>query len=417
MADLKVAIVHDYLTQRGGAERVVLSMLKTFPDAPLFTALYEPDSTYPEFANYDVRPLATNRVAALRNHHRRGLLLYPFAFSRLRVDADLVLCSSSGFAHGARTKGRKVVYCYTPPRWLYNESGTYLAGWPGPVTALARIAGPVLRRWDKRAAATADLYMTSSAAVRERISRTYNIDATVVAPPVRPMAGGKKRIVPGVEAGFLLCVSRLLAYKNVEAVVRAFAELPDNRLVVVGTGREANRLAEIAGPNVALVGRVDDDELSWLYTNCAGVLAAAHEDFGLTPVEAASHGKPVAALRAGGFLDTVVEGKTGVFFDQPTPRSIAAAVRALVEHPWDQTYILSHAEYFLEAMFEARLMAALGFPDPVADPDGLVLEAATGLEAAALDATVLEAAGLAAAEGQPEDPVLAPSGQVEAGEA
>src|ERR1700738_4145867 len=107
-----VAIVHDYLTQRGGAERVVLSMLRMFPDAPLYTALYEPDSTYPEFAKYDVRPLVTHRIAALRRNHRRGLFLYPLVFSRLRIDADVVLCSSSAYSHGVRTSGRKVVYCY-----------------------------------------------------------------------------------------------------------------------------------------------------------------------------------------------------------------------------------------------------------------------------------------------------------------
>jgi len=379
MEGLKVAIVHDYLTQRGGAERVVLSMLKTFPDAPLFSALYEPESTYPEFADYDIRPLATNKVAAFRNHHRRGLLAYPFVFSSLRVDADLVLCSSSGFAHGVRTNGRKVVYCYTPPRWLYDEAGTYLAGWPAPVVALARATGPILRHWDKRAAATADLYLTSSFAVRERINQTYNIEAMVVAPPIRPLAGGKKRIVPGVEGGFILCVSRLLAYKNVEAVAEAFAQLPDQRLVIVGTGPEMSRITEIAGPNVTLVGRVDDEELSWLYANCAGVVAAAHEDFGLTPVEAASCGKPVAALRSGGFLDTVIEGKTGVYFDRPNARSIAAAIRTLIDLPWDVAFILQHAEYFLEAQFEARFKNALGYDDlalrsslPVLAPIGQV---------------------------------------------
>ena len=132
----EIAIVHDYLTQRGGAERVVLSILKMYPDAPLFTAVYNPDGTYPEFADYDVRPLWTNRVGALRRDHRRGLLIYPLAFSALKVDTDVVVCSSSGFAHGVRTTGRKVVYCYTPPRWLYDEAHTYLAGWPTPVAGL-----------------------------------------------------------------------------------------------------------------------------------------------------------------------------------------------------------------------------------------------------------------------------------------
>ena len=355
----QTAIVHDYLTQRGGAERVVLSMLRMFPDAALYTALYEPSSTYPEFAQYDIRPLATNRLRFLRRQHRLGILLYPFLFSVLRVDADVVLCSSSGFAHGVRTNGRKVVYCYTPARWLYGEADTYLASWPRRVAAIIGAVAPALRWWDKRAAARADVYLTSSAAVRDRIGQTYGIEATVVAPAVSPIADGTTKSVPGIEPGFMLCVSRLLAYKNVDAVSSAFKQLPDSRLVVVGTGPEKDRLEAAAGFNVALLGRVEDAELGWLYSNCAGVVAAAHEDFGLTPVEAAQCGKPVAALRSGGFLDTVVEGKTGVFFDKPDPSSIASAIRGLLKHPWDRESIEGHAGTFVESRFADRLTAAI----------------------------------------------------------
>jgi glycosyltransferase involved in cell wall biosynthesis len=216
-----------------------------------------------------------------------------------------------------------------------------------------------MRWWDRVSANTADAYLTSSVAVQERISRAYGIEATIVAPAVYPFAGGATRSVPGIDPGFVLCVSRLLAYKNVEAVSTAFEQLPDNRLVIVGTGPERSRLTALAGSNVALLGRVEDDELAWLYSNCAGVVAAAHEDFGLTPVEAASCGKPVAALRSGGFLDTVVEGTTGVFFDEPEPQSIALAVRGLLEHTWDVESIEDHAEYFEESFFAGRLKAAV----------------------------------------------------------
>jgi glycosyltransferase involved in cell wall biosynthesis len=360
MARPEVAIVHDYLTQRGGAERVVLSMLRMFPDAPLYTALYDPKSTYPEFCEYDVRPLLTNKLASLRRNHRRGLFLYPFAFAGCRVDADVTICSSSGFAHGVRTTGRKVVYCYTPPRWLYDEGETYLAGWPAPVSALIMAIGPALRGWDRRAARTADAYMTSTEAVRKRISRVYGIDATVVPPSVNPLAYGTTRSVLGIDPGFVLCVSRLLAYKNVEAVSTAFEQLPENQLVIVGTGPEKNRLTSMAGFNVSLLGRVDDDELAWLYSNCAGVVAAAHEDFGLTPIEAARYGKPAAALRAGGFLDTVVEGRTGLFFNEPDPISIAVVVAELLKHPWNSESIEEHAGHFVESSFAVRLKAAIG---------------------------------------------------------
>jgi glycosyltransferase involved in cell wall biosynthesis len=354
-----IAIVHDYLTQRGGAEQVVLSMLRMFPDAPVYTALYEPASTYPEFSQYDIRTLATNRIGVMRRHHRCGLLVYPFAFAAAHVDADVVLCSSSGFAHGVRTTGHKIVYCYTPPRWLYEEASSYLATWPTGVAALLRVVAPGLRRWDKRAAASADVYLTSSQAVRERIKRAYGIDPRVIPPAVRPLAGRTNRSMPGILPGFVLCVSRLLSYKNVEAVMAAFEHLPNSRLFIVGTGPERSRLTAMAGSNVTLLGRVGDEELGWLYSNCAGVVAASHEDFGLTPLEAASFGKPVAVLRSGGFLDTVVEGDTGIFFDEPDSLSIAEAVSGLLAQPWDNTAIHLHADSFLEDRFAECIRRAI----------------------------------------------------------
>lgn len=351
----QVAIVHDYLSQRGGAERVVLSMLKAFPEAPLYTAVYDREATYPEFAAHDVRPLWTNRLGVLRRDYRRGLLLYPLAFSSLKLDADIVLCSSSGYAHAVRTTRRKVVYCYTPARWLYDQAGTYLSNWPKYVKVAVSATGPALRRWDRRAAQTADVYLTSSSAVRDRIRTTYGIAAEVM-PPAAPNRSRVRPIpVPSVQPGFVLCVSRLLAYKNVDGVCAAFKELPEARLVVVGEGPEHGRLAAEVPPNVLLAGRVSDNQLSWLYENSAGVVSASYEDFGLTVIEAGSFGKPVAVLQWGGFLDTVVEGTTGVFFDQPTPSAVVAAVRRMTETDWDSTAIEAWAEHFSEASFIRRL--------------------------------------------------------------
>lgn len=355
MARPSVAIVHDYLTQRGGAERVVLTMLEAFPRAPVYTALYEPAQTFPEFADHDVRPLWTNHIDALRRDHRKGLLLFPLAFSRLLVDADVALCSSSGFAHGVRTTGRKVVYCYTPARWLYDQADVYLGSWPSSVRLSVRAIGPVLRLWDRRSACTADAYLTSSRAIRDRIRNVYDIEAEVV--PPAPPQGSRDTSTPvtGVEPGFMLCVSRLISYKNVGAVCAAFDEIPDRCLVVVGDGPSANQLSVDAPPNVRFLGRVGDDELSWLYANCAAVVSASYEDFGLTAIEAASWGKPVAVLRWGGFLDTVVEDVTGVFIDAPTGPQVAGAIRRLLNTSWDEASIVAHSERFSKASFLRRL--------------------------------------------------------------
>lgn len=358
---MRVALVHDYLTQRGGAERVLLSMLKAFPDAPLYTSIYEPDATYPEFADHDIRPMWINRFAALRAEHRRGLPLYPFAFRRVRFDPepDVVLCSSSGFAHGVRTDACKVVYCYTPARWLYDKAPAYLAGWPLALRLACKAASPGLRAWDRRAAQSASQYLTSSPSVAEGVLHAYNRNAIVLPPPVHVDPSADQQPVDGLDPGFVLCVARLISYKNVEAVVASLRMVPGSTLVVVGEGPEHARLAALAPPNVTFIGRASEAELCWLYAHCVGLVSAAYEDFGLTPLEAAAFGKPVAVLRAGGFLDTVVEGTTGLYFDTPSPEFIAKALLSLVSSPWDEAAIVAHAADFGELGFIEKLRAAI----------------------------------------------------------
>lgn len=351
-----VAIAHDYLTQCGGAERVVLSLMKAFPGAELHTSLYEPDRTFPEYSAHTVRTLPLNRLGVLRRHHQWALPLLAPSFSRLRVDAGVVVCSSTGWAHGVEATGRKVVYCHAPARWLY-QTDRYLRESPAPARAAGRALRPWLRRWDRRAAATAHRYITTSSAVRDAIWEAYGIDAVVVPPPPALDGSGPQRAVEGLAPGFVLCVCRLQPYKNVDAVIAAFAQLPEHRLVVVGEGRDWYRLEALLGPNAQLFGRMDDARLRWLYANCAGVVGAAYEDFGLTPLEAAAFAKPVAVLRAGGYLDTVVDGVTGVFFDEPLPTAVAAAVQDMVGRSWSNLELVAHAERFGEGRFIERIQA------------------------------------------------------------
>ena len=152
---MQVALVHDYLTQRGGAERVVLSLTRAFPGAPVYTSLYDPGGTFPEFADLDVRTLPINRLAPLRRHHRAALPLLAPSFSRLRISADVVICSSSGWAHGTQVEGKKIVYCHTPARWLYQPD-RYLRGRGRPLQAAASVLRSTLERWDKRAASVGE---------------------------------------------------------------------------------------------------------------------------------------------------------------------------------------------------------------------------------------------------------------------
>jgi glycosyltransferase involved in cell wall biosynthesis len=335
-------------------------MAAAFPGAPIYTSLYEPELTFEEFAHLRVHAGPLERVSTLRRHHRLALPVLAPAFSSMRIEAPVVLCSSSGWAHGIRTSGRKVVYCYTPARWLYQPT-VYLGdrGRLGASAAL-RLLSPGLKRWDRWAANAACRYLTSSTAVRARIREVYGIDAEVLPPPPTLDPAGPQEAPPGLEPGFVLCVSRLLPYKHVDAVMEAVTSLPSERLVVIGSGPDERRLRSFASDRVRLLGRVDDPVLRWCYANCSAVVAASHEDFGLTPLEGNRFRKPAVVLRSGGFLDTVVEGVNGTFFDEPAPAPIAEALRRSALERWSSVGIANHAERFSEDRFEERLTAVVG---------------------------------------------------------
>ena len=355
-----VAIAHDYLTQRGGAERVVLTMLEAFPDATLYTTLYDPESTYPEFRDARIVTSALDRFGPLRRHHRAALPLLAAASSRLRVDADVTVVSSSGWAHGFDISGRRLVYCHNPARWLY-QADDYLGGSSSRARtgrlALA-LGAPPLRRWDRRAAVRADRYLANSTTVRDRIKAAYGIDADVVPPPHGVDASAEQEpvpeLVPWENLGFSLVVSRLLPYKNVDKVVEAFADLPD-RLVIVGHGPEEQRLRARLGPRMRLVSSLTDAQLRWVYAHAVQLVAPSLEDFGLTPLEAAAFGRPTLALRAGGYLDTIVEGRTGLFFESSEPGAIRRALEEAARTSWSTTALADHAARFTAAPFAARL--------------------------------------------------------------
>lgn len=348
-----VAIAHDYLTQRGGAERVVLAMTRAFPGATIYTTLFDPEATFPEFADCTVVVSPLNRVASLRRNHRAALPLLPWASSRIRIDADVVVCSSSGWSHGFKSAGLRLVYCYSPARWLYDQDN-YLGAGTTARGVLLKLMSPLLRAWDKRQAKRADRYLSISGVIRDRVRSTYGRDSKVLPAPIpRDMAGKDHHPLGGFEddAGeFLLCVSRLLPYKNVDAVIGAMSLVPDRKLVVVGRGPDEARLRAMAPDNVSLVSGLDDAVMRWLYANCLGLVAASYEDFGLTPLEAASLGRPSAVLRAGGYLDTMT-AETAEYFDEPSAPEIADAIGRLATRSWDREALISRAELFSEERF------------------------------------------------------------------
>ena len=345
-----VVLVHDYLNQRGGAERSVLEMAAMFPAAPIYTSLYREASTFPEFSPLDVRTTFLDRIP-LDRRFRSLFPLYPAAFRSLgRIDAELVISSSSGWAHFVRTTPRAfhAVYCYNPARWLYGE---YMTGATAQ-RALTPFAG-ALRRLDRRAAQRPDLYIAISNLVRDRIRNHYGRDAPVVYPPV-----DVQRFTPGPRGERLLVVSRLLPYKRVDLVVDA-ATQAGLGLDVVGSGPALADLRRRAGPTVRFLGRLPDAEITHLFEQCSAFCLPGTEDFGITPVEANAAGKPVVAFAGGGALETIEEGVSGVFFREQSPAALLEALRACDQIDATPQRIAQNAQRFSAQAFRERLGAEL----------------------------------------------------------
>lgn len=358
----RIAIAHDYLTQRGGAERVVLSLMRAFPDAPIYTTLYNPSGTFPEFRDAPIVTSWLNRVPLFRNDHRLALPLLATAANSLRIDADVVIASSTGWAHGFPTTGQKLVYCHSPARFLYLTD-QYLG--PDGVSSvkgrLLRLLRTPLISWDQRAARTADHYLCNSSVIQRRIADVYGIAADVVPPPAGVKAQGHQEPVPQLQGwaeGYYVVVSRLLPYKNVQHVVEAFRDLPE-KLAIVGRGPMHDDLAASLPSNVQLLGSLSDAQLRWTYAHSRGLIAASFEDFGLTPLEAGAFGKHSLALRAGGYLDTVEEGVNGSFFDDTAPSAIREAVFDDRDRVWAADRIVDHVDQFSEERFIRRLQEAV----------------------------------------------------------
>ncbi|MBV7433081.1 glycosyltransferase [Dermabacteraceae bacterium TAE3-ERU5] len=359
----RIAIAHDYLTQRGGAERLVLSICRAFPDAKLHTLFYEPEQTFPEYRDIDVVTGPLNGIAPLRRDPRLALPLLAPASQRMRIDADLVIASSSGWAHAFPSTGKKLIYCHSPARWLYLPED-YLgdAGPLDPKRLVLTPLAPLLKRWDGRAAQRADAYLANSSVVRQRIARIYGIDAPTLFPPFSPSVaeGTQEEVSPEVtewtrNGGYHLVVSRLQPYKNVDRVAEAFRQMPQKRLLVIGKGPLGEQLRAAAPDNVRYAEGLSDAQMRWAYAHANALIAASHEDFGLTPLEAGSHGIPTLALHAGGYLDTIREGVNGLFFSDSTPELIREAVERADVSEWSEEAIRAHVDAFTEDKFIASL--------------------------------------------------------------
>lgn len=345
-----LVLVHDFLIQMGGAEKVVEVVAEAYPEAPILTSATMGSGLFPVFRSPRVRNTWMQKLPGMLKHHKKLFFLYPFAFASLRVpEAKIAWISSSSFSKWIRKpRGtRFLCYCHTPPRFFWNPDEYLENEIANPaLRGFVRLLMPLFRWSDLRQSRKVDLFIANSQNIRRRIRECYGRNSIVVYPPVDV----ERFQLSERSEDFYLIVSRLVAYKRIDLAVEAFSRL-GKRLVIIGDGPDRTRLEALAGPTVTFLGRAPDEVVSEKMATCRAYIFPGSEDFGITPVEAQACGKPVIAFRDGGALETVVDGKTGVFFDHPQADSLADAVREFEMKSWDPRRIRLNAERFSTARF------------------------------------------------------------------
>lgn len=354
---MKVALVYDRINKWGGAERVLLALHKLFPKAPVFTSVYHPKQA--DWANdFEVKSSFLQQFPHVVRNHELYPFLMPIAFERFSFkEYDLVISLTSEAAKGIITQpGTKhICYCLTPTRYLWSGYSEYFQD-----RALRFFSKPVvsyLKKWDKVAALRPDAYIAISNEVKKRINKYYQRDALVVYPPVT-LTESNGKVKEGNEEEYFLIVSRLskfTRYKRIDLAIQACNEL-NLPLKIIGEGSWKKELEQMAGPTIEFLGNVDDRKLSEYYKKSRGLLFPAVEDFGLTVVEAQGFGKPVIAFRGGGALETIKEGKTGIFFDNQTKISLIDALQKFQTIRFDSHVCRSNAQQFGHANFKKSFL-------------------------------------------------------------
>lgn len=359
---MKVALVYDRVNKWGGAERVLLDLHELFPQAPLYTSVYN-KKTAPWASVFDIKTSFLQQIPGASSRHEFLPIMMPLAFEAFNFDEyDLVISVTSEAAKGIITKPhtKHICYCLTPTRYLWSGYTTYFSN--QMLKALSKPAVAKLRSWDKIASHRPDVIISISEEVKHRVKKYYQRDSIVLYPgltltatePIRKIAAKKKK-------GYFLIVSRLskfTKYKRVDLAIEAFNELR-LPLKIIGSGNWEKELKSKAGPTIEFLGSLTDEALVEYYRQCDGLIFPGVEDFGLTIIEAQRFGKPVIAFRGGGANETIKEGKTGYFFDQQTKESLIEAVKKFPTFIFDETASKKQAEKFSSKNFKKNFLSVV----------------------------------------------------------
>jgi glycosyltransferase involved in cell wall biosynthesis len=359
----RIALVHDFLLDLRGAERVFASICDIYPHADVYTAVYDERGTEGRFAHRDVRTSFLQRLRPTARTFRPLLPLYPYAIESFDLSGyDLVVSSSSAWAHGVIVdeSAAHVCYCYNPFRYAWNEREATLASRNPLTRAGLRMVFNRWRQWDWIAAQRVDRYVAISDLTRRRVQRYYGREATILHPPV-----DTDRFAPGEVRDYYLVVSELMFHKRIEVAVRAFNRL-GLPLVIVGDGPEARRLRRLGGPTIHFAGRVPDAHVAELMRGARALVVTAAEEFGIAAVEAQASGRPVIALAEGGARETVIEGETGAFYRRPDPDALVELLREFDPLEIDPQACTVQASRFNHQRFREGLQAVVA--DVLAGP-------------------------------------------------
>lgn len=353
---MKIALVHDWLPFMGGAERVLSDFIELYPDAPVYTLLCNKSKMEEPIKSANIITSKLQKKGKEIENHRKLFPFMPTAIESFDLNEyEVVLSDSSCVAKGVITNPSTVhiCYCHTPMRYAWEfsfENAQQMVGKHKIIGKFLNYFLTIMRLWDYSSAARVDYFIANSQHVAKRIRKHYNREAIVINPPVRCNLFN----ISDVNGDYFLCVSRLQEYKRVDLAIRACNQL-GLKLKIIGSGPDESKLKKIAGPSIEFLGRTSDEVMKQCYAECKALLFPGEEDFGITPLEAQASGRPVIAYGKGGALETVIEGKTGIFFKEQTVDSLVEAIQRFENMSFDKKVLREHAEKFDDEVFKNKI--------------------------------------------------------------